>query len=89
METIILSKDVTGPFSTIVYGLKDDKVKIISNHQNVLIVENEKGIRFPYKISDLVLKDKPVYIETKNTVVPKKAAQTKVKKEENKQQQLF
>jgi hypothetical protein len=33
----------------VVYGVKGDSVKLIADHDNVLIVENERGERFPVK----------------------------------------
>jgi hypothetical protein len=41
-----LTQDIVGSASRFCYGKKGDEVRIYSNHQNVLIVENESGIRF-------------------------------------------
>ena len=41
-----LTSDIVGSSSRITFGKRGDKVQIYSDHQNIYIVENAKGIRF-------------------------------------------
>jgi hypothetical protein len=41
-----LKKDAVGAASRTLYAIQGDKVKLISEHGNVFVVETEKGVRF-------------------------------------------
>jgi hypothetical protein len=45
-----------------IYGNAGDKVKLISDHDEVLIVENENKFRFPVEKEFVSEEDKPVII---------------------------
>lgn len=48
-----LKKDAVGAASRTLYAIQGDKVKLISEHGNVFIVETEKGIRFGVSATSL------------------------------------
>lgn len=51
----LLSDDIISTFHKLKpYGKKGEKVKEVSDHGNVLIVENLKGERFPVLKSKLI-----------------------------------
>jgi formylmethanofuran dehydrogenase subunit D len=42
-----LKEDVVGMYSKIQYGKAGDEVKVVSEHGDMVIVENTEGSRFP------------------------------------------
>jgi formylmethanofuran dehydrogenase subunit D len=42
-----LKEDVVGMYSKIEYGKAGDEVKVVSEHGDMVIVENTEGSRFP------------------------------------------
>lgn len=88
-EMTTLQADVIGPYSGIAYGLAGDRVRIISDHDNVMIVEGESGKRFPLKKAEYF---KPENYKS-DTVYEKRASPLnrrfkKVIKQEIQKQQL-
>lgn len=48
-----LKTDIISVFKNHVYGKAGEEVKVISEHGEVFIVENKKGIRYPVKKENL------------------------------------
>lgn len=83
-----LKENIIGVFRT-VYGMAGDTVTVVSDHDNVQIVENESGNRFPVKTEKLTYDDAPIKavpIDKSPTVKP---AKTGTKKQLSTQQNLF
>lgn len=56
---MILANDITGIFKRTRYAKAGDTVKLIAEHGEVLIVENEIGERFSVRNDDMVNEKKP------------------------------
>jgi len=50
----ILVSDATSTMKGFVYAQKGDTVKLVADHGRALIVENEKGLRFPITSKHLI-----------------------------------
>ncbi|MGN6491203.1 MAG: hypothetical protein ACTHLE_04345 [Agriterribacter sp.] len=72
-----------------VYGMAGDTVRVVSDHDNVQIVEDESGNRFAVRNDKLTYDDAPIKavpIEKSITVKPSKTGN---KKQLSTQQNLF
>lgn len=91
-EPFTLQADIVGPYSQIVYGLAGDRVTIIADHGNMLIVEAANKNRFAIRNPK---EDQAAYQLQETPVQETKAVQGKFKSmrkvaiPENKQAQLF
>ena len=63
-----LKKDAVGAASRTLYAIQGDKVKLISEHGNVFVVETEKGVRFGVATTSLSIEkvEESPKIDTKN-----------------------
>jgi len=89
-----LKAHVFGKFESRCYGLAGDRVTIIADHDNVLIVENTVGSRFSVRREDIEfdeavkVEEQPVVVEEKQTT-RKKSASKKSNPDNTSQQSLF
>ena len=54
MTEYILAEDATSPTRKTIYAKKGNTVKLVSDHGRALIVENEKGNRFPINSKNII-----------------------------------
>lgn len=52
MIWLYLNKEIKGSCSKKIYGKKNDRIFIVKNQQEMLLVQNEKGEKFFIKESD-------------------------------------
>lgn len=58
-----LIREIRSSFrSNVIYGHAGEEVKLVSMHDDVLIVEGERGNRFSVKMEDINANDRPVEI---------------------------
>lgn len=87
---MILTSTIRNVMNTnVVYGSAGDEVKLIADHDNVLIVENNNGFKFPVK-KELVTEDtNPNIIPDEIPIAKQAPARQKKKVSPNEQSSLF
>jgi hypothetical protein len=64
-----LKADVVGMYSKIEYGKAGDEVKVVSEHGDMVIVENIEGIRFPM-LKRYLTEEKIIHEAAPDTAAP-------------------
>jgi len=89
-----LKEDVVGMYSKIEYGKAGDEVKVVSEHGDMVIVENTEGNRYPmlkiYLTEEIIIHEAaPDTAAPKNNPIINRAPVSKKKAASTNQNTLF